>query len=162
MSYWSVCWRKFAWSWRIPRGLERCSVKDRGRTAASRRWVRARRTTRLRNIAAVGPAPAWRCAICLTRSGRATASQRVVRICTFCKRVLRGPSASAQSCRYRSSQFPEWSGSSECWTSMETSYASEQFSNTRQLSWNSEKRPSIDRSILNFSRQKRRHVRIAL
>lgn len=81
----SVCSRKFAWSWRIPRELERCFGKDRGKIVASRRWARARRTIRLKSTAAAGPAPAWRCAICLIRSGRATANRKAARICTFCK-----------------------------------------------------------------------------
>lgn len=85
MNCWSVCSHKSVWSWRILRGPERCSGNDRGRTAANRRWVHARRTTRLRSIAAAGPAPAWRCAICSTRSGRVTASRRAARICTFSK-----------------------------------------------------------------------------
>lgn len=104
MNCWSAFLRKFAWSWRIPRGLERCFEKDRERTAANRRWVRARRTTRLRNIAAVEPAPAWKCAIYSIRSGHATASRRAVRICTFCK--TRRSSISFQNDRLD----PEWSG----------------------------------------------------
>jgi len=130
MNYWSACSHKFVWSWRTPRGLERCSVKDRERTVASRHWVRARRTTRLRSIVAVGPAPAWRCAIYLTRSGRVTASQRVVRIYTFYKRVPRTVRFSVVSIG-TDRLNPQNDLGAASWTSMETSYASEQSSNMR-------------------------------
>jgi len=85
-SCWSACSRRSASSWRTPRGPARCSGRDHGRIAANRRWARARRTIRPRSTAAVGPAPAWRCAICSTRCGRATANRRAARICTSCER----------------------------------------------------------------------------